>query len=252
MTENILEIRNLSLAAVDENNRDRWILKDVSMDIAAGKITCLVGESGSGKSMTISSILGITPDTVWFKENSSIQFSGEKIFAVFQDPMNSFNQSIKTGRQMYEMAKSFRDVNREDFNRDICEVLKKLNFSEPERVLGQYPFELSGGMLQRLMIGCGIYIRPSLMIADEPTTALDVTVQKDILKTFRQINQQYGITILLVTHDFGVVAETADEVIVMEKGRVVEKGTVFEIFDHPQQVYTRQLIEATFKGEKTC
>ena len=250
--EPILEIENLSLSIVDEKNQDNWVLDDVSMKIPMGKITCLVGESGSGKSMTIASILGLIPEMAYFSERSSILFNGENIFSVFQDPMNSFNQSLKVGRQLYQMAKGYMDVAWEAFEGDFCKILSNLNFENPSLVLNQYPFELSGGMLQRLMIGCGIFIKPSLIIADEPTTALDVTVQKDILNTFVKINRTQNITILLVTHDFGVVAEIADEVIVMQKGKIVERGEVFHIFDNPQKAYTKRLIAATFKGEALC
>lgn len=252
INEPILEIQNLSLFIVDEKNQDNCVLEDVSMEIPAGKITCLVGESGSGKSMTIASILGLIPEMAYFGENSSILFNGEHIFSVFQDPMNSFNQSLKVGRQLYQMAKGYLNIMKENFEKGFCEILRTLNFENPALVLNQYPFELSGGMLQRLMIGCGIFIKPSLIIADEPTTALDVTVQKDILNTFMKINRTQGTTILLVTHDFGVVAEIADEVIVMQKGKIVERGDVFRIFDQPQKAYTKRLIAATFKGGSQC
>ncbi|MEG0075733.1 MAG: ABC transporter ATP-binding protein [Eubacterium sp.] len=250
--EVILDIKNLSLSIVDEENKDHCILNDVSMEISSGKITCLVGESGSGKSMTMASILGIIPEMAYFGTNSSIAFGGKSIYAIFQDPMNSFNQSIKVGRQLYQMAKGYLNITREAFDVEIRKVLTKLNFDNPALVLEQYPFELSGGMLQRLMIGCGIFIKPSLIIADEPTTALDVTVQKDILKTLMRINREQKITILLVTHDFGVVAEVADEVIVMQSGEIVERNNVFTLFDQPQKDYTKRLIAATFKGETKC
>ena len=249
MTEkNILEIEHLSLTAVDAAGREQQILKDISIEISENKITCLVGESGSGKSMTIAAVLGILPKTVLLDQSSLIQFAGKRIFSVFQDPMNTFNPSVKVGRQLYAMARAHGKTDRQAFDRDLREVLKDLNFTEPERVLEQYPFELSGGMLQRLMLGCGIALKPELMICDEPTTALDVTVQKEILKILRAINRRFQTAILLVTHDFGVVAETADAVIVMEKGRVVEQGEVFEIFDHPREAYTKALMAAAFKG----
>lgn len=161
--------------------------------------------------------------------------------------MNSFNQSVIVKKQLFNMVSGYMAITPADFDKRIETILQKLNFKEPQRVLGQYPFELSGGMLQRLMIGCGMLIEPSLMIADEPTTALDVTIQKEILKEFIAINRELKTTLLVVTHDFGVVAEIADEVIVMQKGRIVEQGNVFEIFDNPAQDYTKRLIKATFK-----
>ncbi|MDO4288142.1 MAG: ABC transporter ATP-binding protein [Eubacterium sp.] len=246
--EPILELKHLSLFLAEAAKADQCLLRDVTMAVPRGKITCLVGESGSGKSMTIASILGLTPRAAYFGENSSILFRGEAIFSIFQDPMNAFNPSQRVASQLYAMARGYRDIKKEAFEVEFCEILSALSFENPGRVLRQYPFELSGGMLQRLMIGCGILIKPALMIADEPTTALDVTVQKDILKTLVRINKTQGTTILLVTHDFGVVAEIADEVAVMQRGRIVECGDVFTIFDHPREDYTRQLIQATFKG----
>lgn len=197
--------------------------------------------------MTISSILGLIPEKAYFANQSSIEFFGESIFSIFQDPMNSFNQSVTVKKQLFNMVSGYMEITQPDFEKRIETILQKLNFKEPQRVLGQYPFELSGGMLQRLMIGCGMLIEPSLMIADEPTTALDVTIQKEILKEFIAINRELKTTLLVVTHDFGVVAEIADEVIVMQKGRIVEQGNVFEIFDNPAQDYTKRLIKATFK-----
>lgn len=244
--ENILEVKDLSLSIVGDDG-DHHIIKDVCFDVTKGKITCLVGESGSGKTMTIASILGLTPEKAYYSKQSSIQFSGESIFSIFQDPMNSFNQSVKIRKQLFDMVSGYMEISKADFENQCEAILRKLNFKEPQQVMGQYPFELSGGMLQRLMIGCGILIEPTLIIADEPTTALDVTIQKEILKEFIMINQELDTTFLVVTHDFGVVAEIADKVIIMQQGSIIECGGVFEIFDHPKEEYTKRLIEATFK-----
>ncbi len=169
--------------------------------------------------------------------------------SIYQDPINSFNNSVRVGRQLYQMAKGYGAIERDEFDKRMAEIMTRLRFQKPEKVLRKYPFELSGGMLQRLMIACAILVAPSLIIADEPTTALDVSIQKEIMREFRAIHHQLHITILVVTHDFGVVAKLADEVVILHEGAVVERGDVFEIFDHPREEYTRSLIEASFKGE---
>ena len=143
------------------------------------------------------------------------------------------------------MASGYRKVERRTFQRDIAAVMARLRLDRPETVLKKYPFELSGGMLQRLMIACAIYVAPSLIIADEPTTALDVSIQKEILREFRAINQELGISILAVTHDFGVVAELADQVIVLRQGALVEAGEASVIFDRPREDYTKALLTAS-------
>ena len=242
MDETILEINDLSLSL-----DGRQILRSVSFSVPAGQITCLVGESGSGKSLTVSSVLGLLPSGAVLLPRSRIDFRGKDIFSVYQDPINSFNASVRVGRQLYEMARGYRPMTRAAFESGISGVLRRLNFRDPAAVLKKYPFELSGGMLQRLMIACAIFVAPSFIIADEPTTALDVSIQKEILRELRAINSEFGIAILVVTHDFGVVAELADRVVVMHGGRVVEEGDVFELFDHPKNDYTRRLLEASFR-----
>ena len=244
----ILEVNHLSLSIAGRQGEDRLILKDVSMEIPRGRITCLVGESGSGKSLTVSAILGMCPQAACLPSESRILFHGESIYSVFQDPMNSLNPSVRVGRQLFQMAKGYGDLSKKTFTQRMVPILGGMKFDHPEGVLRRYPFELSGGMLQRLLIACGILIAPSLLVADEPTTALDVTTQKEILHTFREINRGMGMSIFVVTHDFGVVAEIADEVIVMQRGSIVERGDVFQVFDHPKQEYTKRLMQAAFKG----
>lgn len=242
MTENILEISHLSLA-IDEKK----IIKDLSFAVKDKKITCLVGESGSGKSLTISAVLGLLPSCAKVSPKARISFQGDSIFSIYQDPINSFNISVKVGKQLYQMAKGFREMSRKEFDAGISRVLCRIGFENPAHVLNKYPFELSGGMLQRLMIADAIFIAPSLIIADEPTTSLDVSIQKEILREFRAINRETQTAILVVTHDFGVVAELADEVVVMCEGELVETGDVFQVFDHPKKEYTKALLEASFR-----
>ena len=209
------------------------LLHNVHFSVPAGKITCLVGESGSGKSLTMAALLGLLPEGAELAPESRVTFRGQGMFSIYQDPINSFNPSIRVGKQLYQMARGNRKVERKAFERGIAEVMGRLRLARPEVLLKKYPFELSGGMLQRLMIACAIYVAPSLILADEPTTALDVSVQKEIMREFRAINHELGITILVVTHDFGVVAELADQVVVLRQGAVIESGDVFRIFDHP-------------------
>ena len=209
------------------------LLHNVHFSVPAGKITCLVGESGSGKSLTMAALLGLLPEGAELAPESRVTFRGQGMFSIYQDPINSFNPSIRVGKQLYQMARGNRKVERKAFERGIAEVMGRLRLARPEVLLKKYPFELSGGMLQRLMIACAIYVAPSLILADEPTTALDVSVQKEIMREFRAINHELGITILVVTHDFGVVAELADQVVVLRQGAVIESGDVFRILTTP-------------------
>lgn len=240
MREPVLEVEGLTLS-IDSVE----LLHNLTFSAPAGQITCLVGESGSGKSLTVSAILGLLPEGAALTPESRITFRGEGIFSIYQDPINAFNPSIRVGRQLYQMASGYRKVERRAFRRDIAAVMARLRLDRPETVLKKYPFELSGGMLQRLMIACAIYVAPSLIIADEPTTALDVSIQKEILREFRAINHELGISILAVTHDFGVVAELADQVIVLRQGALVEAGEASVIFDRPREDYTKALLTAS-------
>ena len=228
MREPILEVKGLTLS-IDSVE----LLHNLTFSAPAGQITCLVGESGSGKSLTVSALLGLLPEGAVLAPESRITFRGEGIFSIYQDPINAFNPSIRVGRQLYRMASGYRKVERRTFQRDIAAVMARLRLDRPETVLKKYPFELSGGMLQRLMI------------ADEPTTALDVSIQKEILREFRAINHELGISILAVTHDFGVVAELADQVIVLRQGALVEAGEASVIFDRPREDYTKALLAAS-------
>lgn len=241
--KNILEVENLGIT-IDGVK----IVKDISFMVHDQHITCIVGESGSGKSITVSAILDLLPKAASMSKESRIIFYGTSMFCIYQDPMNSFNPSVKVGKQLYQMAKGYRKMSREEFEGQMCQILTRIKFAEPDQTLDKYPFELSGGMLQRLMIACSILAAPSLIIADEPTTALDVSIQKEIMREFRAINREYQTAILVITHDFGVVAELADDVIVMHDGEIVEKGQVFDLFDSPQEEYTKNLLKASFEG----
>lgn len=261
--ENILEIRNLKVV-FKENKEVKEILKGINLSVKSNKITCIVGQSGSGKSVTVKSIIKMLPKNITIEEGNVIfhgksltnmnydeinKVRGKKIFSIFQNPINCFNPSITMGKQMYDLMSSNVKIEKHKFKKDICTIMEKLNLDNPSIILDQYPFQLSGGMLQRMMIACAIFMKPDIIIADEPTTALDVTTQKEILKQFKIIQEEFGTTVLMITHDFGVVAEIADEVFVMKDGKVVESGNVFEIFENPKHEYTLSLIKATFDRE---
>lgn len=245
--KNILEVENLGIIIDGEK-----IVKDISFLVHDQHITCIVGESGSGKSITMSAVLGLLPKVACKTKESKITFHGMSMFCIYQDPMNSFNSSVKVGKQLYQMAMGYKKMTRAEFDQQMGDILERIKFEDPARTLNKYPFELSGGMLQRLMIACAILVTPSLIIADEPTTALDVSIQKEIMREFRAINREYQTAILVVTHDFGVVAELADDVIVMHDGEIVEKGRVLELFDSPQEEYTKRLLKASFEGAENC
>lgn len=257
----LLQIKNLSVRFDNEKK----IIDNLNINLEKGKITCLVGESGSGKSITASSIIGMLPKNAEIEEGEIIfkgkdiaqwyskamnKIRGRSIYSIFQNAINAFNPSMTMENQIYNLVSSHHKIKKKEFYDKMIKTMEKLNFKNPEKVLKQYPFQLSGGMLQRMMIATAYFMRAELIIADEPTTALDVSVQKKILEEFNRMNKVYGHTILMITHDFGVVAEVADVVLVMKDGHIVEEGNVRDIFDNPTHEYTKALIRATFEKEK--
>ena len=226
--------------------------------VPRGRITSIIGESGSGKSMTVSALLNILPtgskstgralfinkDLLTMSNKEMSEIRGSQIFTIFQDAANSFNPSVKMGKQLYELSGRQIQDSVSKFSVKIVDVLIDLGLSK--EIMEQYPFELSGGMLQRCMIACALYVEPDLLIADEPTSALDTILQKEFIELLKGLNEQQGTTILLITHDLDIVAEVADEMIVMHKGKVVETGTVSEVFERPKNAYTKRLLESRF------
>ena len=213
----------------------------VSFSVNPGEILGVVGESGSGKSVTSMSILRLLADTAVIKENSEILFEGEnlinvnkkklrsirgeKISMIFQDPMSSINPLIPVGKQVGEMIREHhRDRSKEEIRQEVLELFRKVRIPEPEKRYGCYPHEFSGGMRQRVMIAMALANKPKLLIADEPTTALDVTIQDQILRQLRELEKEYGTSIIFITHDLGVVAELCDRVVVMYGGLVMEEA----------------------------
>ena len=233
----------------------------VSLSIEAGEVLAVVGESGCGKSVTAFSILGLVPNPPGRIVGGSIRFEGrelvglpprdmralrgDRIGMVFQEPMTSLNPALTVGEQIGEVLVQHRGMTRRQAAARAAELLDLVRVPDPRRRVADYPHRLSGGMRQRVMIAMAIACEPRLLIADEPTTALDVTVQAQVLDLLLSIRQRFGMAILLITHDLGVVAETADRVAVMYAGRKIEEGATAALFAAPQHPYTRGLLAAS-------
>jgi peptide/nickel transport system ATP-binding protein len=253
----ILSVRNLSVDARTPDGR-KPVLKDISFDLASGETLCLAGESGSGKSVTSLSIMGLLPkaslqvasgsimlgerDLLKLSDRAMRSVRGGDIAMVFQEPMTSLNPVMSIGAQLTEAIREHQGS--ENAEAIALQMLDAVQITDPAKRLKQYPHELSGGMRQRVMIAMALSCRPKVLIADEPTTALDVTVQAQILKLMRELKSEFGTSIILITHDMGVVAEMADRVIIMQNGGIVEEGPAVGIFRAPRQTYTQQLLSA--------
>ncbi len=257
MNPNVLEIKNLSLS-FGENE----ILKDISFSVPKGKIIGVVGESGSGKSVTSLAIMGLLPKSADISKESKIlfqsenetinllelnseekrKFRGNEIGMIFQEPMTSLNPSIRCGEQVEEAIRLHLKLDKKSAKKRVIELFEKVLLPDPERMYSAYPHELSGGQRQRVMIAMAISCNPKVLIADEPTTALDVTVQRTILDLIKKLQAETGLSCIFISHDLGVIAEVCDEVVVMYKGEVVEKGNVKDIFENPKENYTKGLI----------
>ena len=258
----LLEVRNL----VTEFRSDIYDVKavnDVSFTVHKGKTLGIVGESGSGKSVTSLSVMrliqtppgqitggqvlfhednGTVTDLLKISEETMRTYRGNKIAMIFQEPMTSLNPVFTCGDQIIEAIRLHQRVSKDEARTRTLKLLKEVQLPRPESMMTSYPHQLSGGQKQRVMIAMAMSCNPSLLIADEPTTALDVTVQATILDLMRQLQQQHGMSMMFITHDLGVIAEIADDVIVMYKGKIVETGTVQEIFENPQHPYTKGLL----------
>ncbi|MCG3111200.1 MAG: ABC transporter ATP-binding protein [Candidatus Manganitrophus sp. SB1] len=235
-------------------------VEEVSFDLHRGETLGLVGESGSGKSVTALSILRLVPDPPGKIVGGKILFEGKDLLAlpekemrkirgnrismIFQEPMTSLNPVLTIGEQIAEGIVLHENVGKKEAMNQAVEMLRKVEIPAPERRVREYPHQLSGGMRQRVMIAMALALRPSILIADEPTTALDVTIQRQILDLIGKLQEEIGMAVLLITHNLGIIAETAQRVVVMKEGRVVETSDVFSLFEKPQHPYTRQLLAA--------
>ncbi|MCK6256195.1 ABC transporter ATP-binding protein [Fictibacillus sp. KIGAM418] len=258
MSEALLEVKNLVTNFYTEEGVVRAV-NDVSFSIGEQETVCIVGESGCGKSITSLSIMQLINENGKI-ENGEVNFAGRNLLKlnkkeisrlrgndigmIFQEPMTSLNPVYTIGQQMIEPLQEHLLLSRKEAYKKAQELITRLGIPNAEKIINMYPHELSGGMLQRIMIGIAISCNPKLIIADEPTTALDVTIQAQILDILRDIKEQFKTSILLITHDLGVVAEMADYVVVMYAGKIVEQGPVLEMFTNPQHPYTKGLLKA--------
>ena len=253
----LLDVQHLTVTF--DAARNARVVDDVSFTMAAGETLGLVGESGSGKSVTAFSILRLLQppgqivngrilfegqDLLTLSERDMRAVRGARISLIFQEPMTALNPVMRFGDQVAEALTAHSMANRTEARRRAVELLDAVRIPDPIRRVRDYPHQLSGGMRQRVMIAIALACRPPLVIADEPTTALDVTIQAQMLDLIRQLQADFGLALLLITHDFGVVAEMADRVAVMKAGRIVETGPVREILRTPSHEYTRQLLAA--------
>ncbi|TDK31706.1 ABC transporter ATP-binding protein [Rhizobium deserti] len=253
----VLSVCGLNVDARTPEGR-KPVLQDVTFDLRAGETLCIAGESGSGKSVTSLSIMGLLPkaslqvasgnillgerDLAKLSDRAMRRVRGGDVAMIFQEPMTSLNPVISIGTQLVEAIREHQG--RENAEAVALQMLDAVHITEPAKRMKQYPHELSGGMRQRVMIAMALSCRPKVLIADEPTTALDVTVQAQILKLMRELKQEFETSIILITHDMGVVAEMADRVVIMQNGRIVEQGPALDIFKRPSQPYTQQLLAA--------
>ena len=264
---NLLEANNLSVYFDSEDGVIKAV-DGISFTIKQGETLALVGESGSGKSVSAMSLMRLNEITNGYIASGSIKFClsnkemvdivslkdvslqkirGNEISMIFQEPMTSLNPVLTIGRQISESIELHQKLNKEDAKKKTVEMLSLVRIPEPEKQYNQYPHHFSGGMRQRVMIAMALSCRPKLLIADEPTTALDVTIQSQILSLIKNLQNQLGMAILFITHDMGVVAEVADRVIVMFNGKIVEEGVPKQIFHNPAEEYTKKLINSVPK-----
>lgn len=264
MTEPLLSVRDLSVA-FHQGGNESLAVDRVSFDIQPGEVVALVGESGSGKSVTANSVLKLLPYPSASHPSGSILFEGRDMLTaddaelrhvrgnditmIFQEPMTSLNPLHTIEQQVAEILELHQDVTGDAARARVIELLNQVGIREPEKRLKAYPHELSGGQRQRVMIAMALANRPKLLIADEPTTALDVTVQAQILELLKKLQHDYGMSILFITHDLGIVRRFADRVCVMTKGRIVEQGAVADVFERPAHEYTRHLLDSEPRGE---
>ena len=258
MSENILSVQNLHTSFHTDKGEVKAV-NGVTFNLEKGKILGIVGESGSGKSVTAYSIMRILEkngritegkilykgqDIAEFSEKQMREFRGKCCSIIFQDPMTSLNPVFTVGNQLREAIELHTDRKGKEAEARAIEMLTLVGVNEPEKRVKQYPYELSGGMRQRVMIAMALACEPDILIADEPTTALDVTIQAQILELMQSLQKKLGMAIIMVTHDLGVIADMCDEIIVMYCGRVCERGTAEDIFYRPHHEYTKGLLRS--------
>lgn len=257
----ILEVKNLSLNHKDGKNVVN-ILDDISFKVKENRCLGILGESGSGKSMTCKSLMGLLDKKTfeitgqaYFKgkeilhidENSKRKLRGKSICMILQNPMTAFNPLYTIENQVVETFLEHLDIDKSQARDLARNALEKMNLKNPEEVLKKYPHELSGGMLQRIMIGITIALEPELIIADEPTTAIDCINQIEVINEFKELRRKLQTSMIFITHDLGVLTQIADDVVVMDKGRIIEEGPINKIINKPEHKHTKYLIDTRFK-----
>lgn len=256
--EPLLSVKDISIEFISKRRTLRAV-DHASFDVKPGEILGIVGESGCGKSVTSLAIMRLLADNarisggniylngkdlVSLPEKEMCKVRGNEISMIFQDPMTALNPTMTIGRQLCEPFLIHQGMRRTEAEKNAIEMLRKVGISSPEKRMREYPHQMSGGMLQRIVIAMALACRPKLLIADEPTTALDVTIQAQILDLIRELRDELNTAVILITHDMGVVAETADRVLVLYAGRTVEQGSVEAIFEHPRHPYTQALLKS--------
>ncbi len=255
----LLKVDNLSISFFNEAS-EKQIISSISFAILQNKIVAVVGESGSGKSISSLALMGLLPKDISKITSGSIIFNGlnlvglsekefqtlrgKEIAMIFQEPMSSLNPSMRCGKQVAEILKQHSNLSKSEIKTETLNLFEKVKLPNPSRIIRAYPHEISGGQKQRVMIAMAIACKPKLLIADEPTTALDVTVQKEILELLRDIQKETKMSVLFISHDLSLVSELADKVMVMYKGEIVEQGKTETIFNNPKHSYTKALIGA--------
>lgn len=257
MSNSVLQIRDLRVTFNTQLGELRAV-RGIDVDVAPGEILGVVGESGSGKSVSFLAAMGLLPKSATITGSVKLDgveligagrkairsVRGRSLAMVFQDPLSALNPVHRVGDQIVEMIQSHQDINTHDAEKKAVELLEIVGIPQPDERARQYPHEFSGGMRQRVVIAMAIANNPKVLIADEPTTALDVTVQAQILEVIQRVQQTFGTAVVLITHDLGVIARVADSVNVMYAGRNVESGSVQSIFDYPSHPYTRGLLSS--------
>lgn len=257
MTEPLLSVRNL-VTEFDTDEGTVRAVDDLSFDVQPGETVGIVGESGCGKSVTALSIMRLLPQPMGQIHSGQVMFQGRdltqltlpemqkirgaRIGMVFQEPMTALNPVHTIGRQLTEVLLLHQDISNETAIKAGVEILDKVGIPSPDVRMTEYPHQLSGGMRQRVVIAMALACKPALLIADEPTTALDVTIQAQILELIRELQADMGMAVIMITHDLGVIAETCQEVVVMYAGKLAETGTAFDLFDRPKHPYTKGLL----------
>jgi peptide/nickel transport system ATP-binding protein len=254
----LLVVKNLSVS-FGSKTETQQVVHDLSFTIQENKILGIVGESGSGKSVSSLAIMGLLPKKnatctgeIWFNDKNVLMLSnkevrtlrGKEIAMIFQEPMSALNPSMKCGKQVSEMIKLHLNVTSANAKKETISLFNKVKLPRPESIYNSYPHQISGGQMQRVMIAMALSCKPKLLIADEPTTALDVTVQKEIIQLLKTLQQETKMSMLFISHDLGLVSEIADEVLVMYQGKKVEQGSVVQVFKNPTQKYTQALLES--------